>query len=162
MPSDKQIDLVLNLDTITSASDRRKSMALLCAEILQLFHVCDFVSWIVFFSCGGYLKYLEANSVISKRTPQCCFGISKPVFIIFYQKIFTFICTKLKLLGFCVSVTQFVSQSLLWHLMACVTSNPVVLLQGTVCPDLRQVKRDLITGFRAGVRNSSCPSAAGE
>lgn len=40
--------------------------------------------------------------------------------------------------------------------MACVASNLVVLLQGTVCPGLGKVKRDLVTGFQAGVRNSSC------
>ena len=37
-------------------------------------------------------------------------------------------------MGFCALATWFVSQSLLWHLMAHVTSSPMLLLEGTLCP----------------------------
>lgn len=70
-----------------------RSMVLLSAEKLQLFHVCDFVSWVVCFWWWwwGFLRCLETNCLISKTTPHCCFGITKTIFVMFYQKIFLFI-----------------------------------------------------------------------
>lgn len=125
----------------------------LSAEKLPLLHIHDFVSWIVIYwwSCWVFLKCLETNCLISKTTPNCCFGISKTVFIMFYP-IYCYVIQTSGVLCAGHSVTASHCSGIWWH----------VSLQILQCshraqcvPGLREVTHGLITGIRTSVRNQS-------